>query len=211
VNLVSHSVPQSRSASHVDATLGRKLRVLTGQGIARREQVEFYTFPCVVADVGGTPPATWSKIDGDAVLTCPLCGQRNVIAEGKPEDGCYKIDSRGLIYPSVLCENMACDFDHYVLLQGWKTMGRFGRKRDNERGLIFYCLAWAKYVRENGVAYWKIQPFEYCHATSQEHARETWTGLMLAEKGRIIGIAPSIDPHVSGDGDPRESILHLDR
>jgi len=87
-------------------------------------------------------------------------------------------------------------------------MGRFGRKRDNALGVIFYVMIWKKRVRgKDGKLEWQIQPCEYTHAVDVASARRTWEPLLQTERGEVIGIAPSIDPHVSGDADPADSIL----
>ncbi len=150
-------------------------------------------------------PATWAKNDGDVVVTCPLCGMRHLVREGKPSEGDYKVDARGVVYPSLLCPNPHCTFDHYVLLQGWSTMGKLGRKSDNEKGVILYCMIWVKRLfTRDGTEYWKSQPPQYTHAASREAARMTWEPLITADNGRIIEIAPVIDNRITGDATEEE-------
>ena len=186
---------------------GAKTRTIVAPSIMRRENIQCLIFPKVDVRIGQAPPGTWYKNDGDVVIVCPQCGIRHAIDVGP---GAYKVDARGLVYPTILCPNLACTFDRYALLQGWSGMGRFGRKKDNARGIILYCMAWRKWM--NGPAGWGhyLQPFEYCDAVSYESARLTWSLIIdkiKADKGIVVGIAPALDPHVSGDGDPRDSIL----
>jgi hypothetical protein len=186
---------------------GSKKRTIVAPTIMRRENIQCLIFPKVDVGVGMAPPGAWFISDSDIVMVCPRCGTRHLVLI---ERDAYKIDARGLLYPSVLCPNDKCDFDRYCLLQGWRGMGKLGRKKDNERGIILYCLAWQKWMRgPTGVWSWYLQPFEYCHAVDLRAAQITWEAFIQHEKGRVVGIAPSLDPHVSGDGDPAHSILGL--
>jgi hypothetical protein len=186
---------------------GRKVRNLVAPSIFRKETVTVLFFPKVEVGIGQAPPGSWFKSDGDVLVVCPVCGLRNIIELGP---GAYKVDARGVLFPSVLCEKDSCSFDRYVCLKGWTTMGRLGRKKDNLRGVIFYSMAWRKWNPKGQFGPgWYLQPFEYTHAVSQEEAMKTFQPILDYEKGMLVGVAPSIDPHVSGDGDAKDSILHL--
>lgn len=179
-----------------------KTREIIGSAVERRENITFLALPFVEESMRGS----WTKTDGDIVVSCPVCGARNLIDLGRE----YRAKANGLLYPSVMCKSATCDFDHYVLLLGYNALGRFGRKRDNALGVIFYAMMWEKpVVNQDGKMIWQMQPCEYTHATDEAEARRTWRGLIEQEGGRIVGIAPSLDPHVSGDADPSTSVLHL--
>ena len=199
MNAVMPPLSNKRTQSNIAVNDTYKTRTLIGTAIQRNESVEFIALPLVEDYL----PASWTKVDGDILVSCPKCNKRVLI-----DPSIYKVRGDGLIYPSVLCPNVECDFDRYVLLQGYNGMGRFGRKRDNALGVIFYVMIWKKRVRGNdGKLEWQIQPCEYTHAVDVASARRTWEPLLQTERGEVIGIAPSIDPHVSGDGDPADSIL----
>lgn len=185
---------------------GTKKRTFVAPSIRRKENISCLIFPRVDVGVSNAPPGSWFKADGDIVMVCPRCTTRHIV---HIEPDAYRIDARGVLYPSVLCPQDKCDFDRYVLLQGWTGMGKLGRKKDNERGLILYCLVWQKFVNGPLGPGWYIQPFEYTHAVSQESAKQAWDSMLQIERGRIVGIAPSYDPHVAGGDDPRRSILSL--
>jgi hypothetical protein len=75
-------------------------------------------------------------------------------------------------------------------------MGALGRKKDNARGVIFYCMVWAARGKDGLLT---RMPNEYTHAVSQDEARRAFTGLLRATPGSVVlGIAPAIDPHVAG-------------
>jgi hypothetical protein len=104
------------------------------------------------------------------------------------------------MYPSWLCPQNFCDFDHFLQLVGWGGMGKLGRKRDNDRGIIFYACI---YIRPDG----SIAPTEYTHAVDQASALEQFGPLVAANRGRILAVAPAIDPHVAGGAENPGIIL----
>jgi hypothetical protein len=196
----------THSRSTITLRSDKRTRVVHALNVLRNERVKFAQFPRT-RELGG--PATWSSQDGDIVVCCPKCGVRSVVTLGATQEGDYRIQANGLLYPSFFCPQTFCTFDHYVMLVGWSGMGRLGRKRDNERGVILYCMIWAKLVLYKNQPVWAMQPPEYTHAVSQSAAQESWGPLLRKESGKLIGVAPAIDPHVSGDGDPNQSILAL--
>lgn len=54
-------------------------------------------------------------------LTCPICGERGqIVCLTQPEHGLdHKIDSYGVVSPSVGCPNDRCVFHDNVILEGW--------------------------------------------------------------------------------------------
>jgi hypothetical protein len=207
--------PEAKPATLSPTHEGGKCRIVSGKRvrnfdrprIMRRENVTALYFDKSAVVGANAPAGTWFEDDG-IVVVCPTCGHKNPVPIG-PEG--YKIDARGLLWPSVLCENLACSpvFDRYVLLKGWTTMGRFSRKKEREEGVLLYCLVWKKWVKGPNGEGWYLMPFEYCHAASEAEARNTWAGFIATtcKNGEVVAIAPSFDPHVAGDADPRESIL----
>ena len=185
---------------------GKKVRHFDRERIVRRENVTALFF-MKAASRGEAGPGMWFSDDGP-VLVCPECGTLSPIPLGP--NG-YRIDSRGLVYPSVLCEKPECSFDHYVLLKGWSSMGVFSRSKEREEGKILYCMVWKKWQKGPLGEGFYLQPFEYCHAASEAEAREQFSGLLLStvkpQGGILIAIAPSFDPHVAGYADRAESIL----
>lgn len=187
----------TRTEAAVRVAGDRRVRDVPAALIRREERIKFYAFPLTV---GGGPPGSWHKSDGDAVIVCPRCGERSTVHfDPSPSLG-YTIKANGLLYPSWLCPQTFCDLDHFVLLQGWNGMGALGRKRDNERGVIFYaCIP----LDRRG----HIAPTEYTHATSRDEAIAQFAPLMRANGWTIFEVAPAIDPHVAG-ADPGKSV-HL--
>jgi len=179
--------------------------------IRREEKIKFYSFPQTETHGG---PGTWCKIDGDIVVTCPRCGTSSVLNTVAGSDGCYTVDARGIPFPSFLCPRSYCDFDHWIRLEAWQGMGKLGRKRDNDRGVVFYSMQWAKQARmPDGTIRWKLQPSEYTHAVDWKSAQAAFEPFIAAESARglrakVIAIAPAIDPHVGGFDDKKNSV-HL--
>jgi len=190
---VNRTTP-SRITSHGTV----RSRELVGQSIYHREDIEFLAMTYVDEVQAGT----WTKKDGDIVVVCPCCAKRILIGEE------YQIKANGLVYPSVFCTSAECQFDYYVLLKGFNALGNFTRAFEKANGVLLYAMTYERLMIKDGKEVWVMQPPEYTHAIDAATARMTFANL-LGKDDRMIGIAPSIDPHVAGASDPSKSILAL--
>ena len=205
------SIATRLEGSIVTVQGGRRVRKLPPMAIRREEKIKFYSFPQTETRGGH---GTWCKIDGDIVVTCPRCATSSVVDIAHGLDDAYKIDAKGLLFPSFLCPQAYCDLDHYVVLSGWVSMGKLGRPRDNARGIVLYAMCWVKEKRmADGSVRFALMPTEYTHAVSRATAIASWEPFIAAESARgvrakMIEVAPAIDPHVGGFDDPKNSV-HL--
>jgi hypothetical protein len=193
---------QSRTKADIVVSGDVRTRSIPSMAIRHAIQIKLYQFPLTE---GFGAPATWVKHDGDAVITCPRCGSRSAVAVGQPERGEYRIDARGVLFPSFLCPKTYCDFDHYVQLLSWAGLGKLGRKKDNKNGTIFYAMVWAKErFFPDGSKRFAIMPTEYTHAVDQKTAAASFEPVVQVEntpqfRARMIAVAPAIDSHVIED------------